>query len=73
MGQAQFGVGQFQLAETALLEAHALFAEEAGEEANTQIVITRLVELYEEWDGASPTSGHAEKIESWKRLIAEPD
>jgi serine/threonine protein kinase/tetratricopeptide (TPR) repeat protein len=73
MGQAQFGVGQFQLAETALLEAHALFAEEVGEEANTQIVITRLVELYEEWDRASPTSGHAEKMESWKRLIAEPD
>jgi serine/threonine protein kinase/tetratricopeptide (TPR) repeat protein len=73
LGQAQFGVGQFLLAETALLEAHALFAEEDGEEANTQIVITRLIELYEKWDRESPTSGHAEKMELWKRLIAEPD
>ncbi len=74
LGAATYHVGEsplrFQEAESRLLEAHASLAKALGErQRETLECVTRIVDLYVDWDKAEPGKGHDAKAAEWRAAL----
>ena len=64
------GLGRYDHAEVALLEAHDVLTAVLGvTHAQTMEVARSLIAVYEAWDAAEPGQGYAEKAAKWRALV----
>lgn len=66
LGKARSGSGQFDSAESNLLEAHAIFVKVRGPaHKDTRAGAQALADFYSAWDAAEPSVGHHAKVLDW--------
>jgi tetratricopeptide (TPR) repeat protein len=75
LGKADIGLGEFAVAESNLLEAHAIFATSHDPlHEKDMLACTRgMADLYSAWSAAEPGKGHDAKAIEWKQKLAALD
>lgn len=64
---------RFALAESNLLEAHAILVSTLGQNhVETLNCVRGVVEMYTVWHAAEPANGHDSKVEKWKAMLPDP-
>jgi tetratricopeptide (TPR) repeat protein len=75
LAEARLGVGDYDAAEAALLEAHPLLVEGFGAtHERTLACVGLLVQLFEDWEKVEPDAEHGAKAAHWReRLVVSID
>ena len=70
-GMCNIAIGQFAIAEPALLEAQPVLLKSNPTGKSTIACVQALIDLYTGWDSAEPNKGHDSKAAQWKGALEE--